>query len=135
MFGLIRLCQLALPGIRAQGSCTIVNLGSAGADGLPGSSAYDMTTWSLEALSDALRVEVCRFGVRVVLLEPGGVPTNFAAVVLKAVRARNPRARSKIGMPPRIMPLLYRALPNRAWDALVSRLFPMTEGPGRGGTW
>ncbi|HJP74009.1 MAG TPA: SDR family NAD(P)-dependent oxidoreductase [Pseudonocardiaceae bacterium] len=171
VFGLIRLCQLALPGMRAQGSGTIVNLGSAGGlMAFPGSSAYDMTKWSLEALSDALRAEVCRFGVRVVLLEPGGVPTNFAtvqaatwpdssngpyatfarnhrarmaryarqgapgmstpdkvaAVALKAIRARNPRARYKIGLPPRIMPLLYRALPNRTWDALVNRLFPMT---------
>lgn len=171
VFGLIRLCQLALPGMRARGSGTIVNLGSAGGlMAFPGSSAYDMTKWSLEALSDALRVEVRRFGIRVVLLEPGGVTTNFAAVqagtwpdssngpyavfarnhharmaryarqgapgmstpdkvaavALRAIRARNPRARYKIGMPPRIMPLLYRALPNRAWDALVNRLFPMT---------
>jgi NADP-dependent 3-hydroxy acid dehydrogenase YdfG len=170
VFGLVRLCQLALPGMRARGSGTIVNLGSAGGlMAFPGSSAYDMTKWSLEALSDALRAEVRRFGVRVVLLEPGGVPTNFAtvqantwpnssngpyaafarnhhermaryategaagmstpdkvaSVALKAVQAKNPRARYKIGMPPRIMPLLYRALPNRTWDALVSRLFPM----------
>ena len=171
VFGLIRLCQLALPGMRARGSGTIVNLGSAGGlMAFPGSSAYDMTKWSLEALSDALRAEVRRFGVRVVLLEPGGVPTNFAtvqadtwpdsstgpyaafarnhhermaryanegapgmstpdkvaAVALKAVLAKNPRARYKIGLPPRIMPLLYRALPNRIWDALVNRLFPAT---------
>lgn len=171
VFGLIRLCQLALPGMRAQGSGTIVNLGSAGGlMAFPGSSAYDMTKWSLEALSDALRAEVRGFGVRVVLLEPGGVPTNFAttqaatwpdsstgpyatfarnhharmsryaaegapgmstpdkvaSVALKAVQAKNPRARYKIGMPPRLMPLLYRTLPNRTWDALVTRLFPMT---------
>jgi NAD(P)-dependent dehydrogenase (short-subunit alcohol dehydrogenase family) len=170
VFGLIRLCQLVLPGMRAQAGGTIVNLGSAGGlMAFPGSSAYDMSKWSLEALSDALRAEVRRFGVRVVLLEPGGVPTNFAAVqantwpdssqgpyaafarnhhdrmaryarpgapgmstpdkvaavALKAIRARDPRARYKIGMPPRIMPALYRTLSNRTWDRLVSRLFPM----------
>jgi hypothetical protein len=52
-------------------------------------------------------------------------PDKVAAVALKAVLARNPRARYKIGLPPRIMPLLYRTLPNRTWDALVSRLFPI----------
>ena len=169
VFGLVRLCQLVLSGMRARGGGTIVNLGSAGGlMAFPGSSAYDMTKWSLEALSDALRAEVRRFGVRVVLLEPGGVPTNFAtvqadtwpdsstgpyaafarnhhdrmarharpgargmstpdkvaSVALRAIRARNPRARYKIGMPPRIMPPLYRALPNRTWDRLVNRLFP-----------
>jgi hypothetical protein len=57
---------------------------------------------------------------------PGmSTPDEVASVALKAVQAKNPRARHKIGMPPRIMPLLYRALPNRTWDALVSRLFPM----------
>ncbi|HEY2696368.1 MAG TPA: SDR family NAD(P)-dependent oxidoreductase [Pseudonocardiaceae bacterium] len=77
VFGLVRLCQLALPGMRARGSGTIVNLGSAGGlMAFPGSSAYDMIKWSLEALSDALRAEVRRFGVRVVLLEPGGAPPS-----------------------------------------------------------
>jgi NAD(P)-dependent dehydrogenase (short-subunit alcohol dehydrogenase family) len=80
VFGLVRMCQLVLPGMRAQRHGTIVNMGSAaGLIAVPASSAYDMTKWSLEALSDALRCEVRRFGVRVVLLEPGGIATGFSA--------------------------------------------------------
>jgi NADP-dependent 3-hydroxy acid dehydrogenase YdfG len=80
VFGLVGLCQLVLPGMRDQHHGTIVNMGSAaGLMAFPGSSAYDMTKWSLEALSDALRAEVRRFGIRVVLLEPGGVAGGFAA--------------------------------------------------------
>lgn len=78
VFGLIRMCQLVLPGMRERGHGTIVNIGSVG--GLlsaPGASAYMMTKWALETLSDSLRMEVARFGVRVVLVEPGGVRTRF----------------------------------------------------------
>lgn len=77
VFGLVRMCQLALPGMRAQHSGTIVNVGSAaGLMSAPGSAAYSMTKWSVEALSDALRFETRGFGVRVVLLEPGGVTST-----------------------------------------------------------
>jgi hypothetical protein len=47
-------------------------------------------------------------------------------VALKVIRACDPRARHKTGMPPRIVPLLYRILPSLTWDRLVSRRFPMT---------
>jgi NADP-dependent 3-hydroxy acid dehydrogenase YdfG len=63
VFGLIRMCQLALPGMRSQGSGTIVNIGSAaGLMGVPGTGAYAMTKWAVEALSDALRYETRPFG-------------------------------------------------------------------------
>ncbi|GAB3904503.1 SDR family oxidoreductase [Kibdelosporangium lantanae] len=168
VFGLTRLCQLVLPGMRARGTGTIVNMGSAaGLMGVPGTGAYGMTKWALEALSDALRYEVRSFGVRVVLLEPGGVRSGFAAteaatwpdgdgpyaafhanhtarmahwdrnspmstpddvakVVVRALTARRPRARYKVGMAPRLLPKLYRLLPARAWDAFWGRQFPVT---------
>jgi NADP-dependent 3-hydroxy acid dehydrogenase YdfG len=78
VFGLLRMCQLVLPGMRAQHSGTIVNIGSVG--GLltaPVGGPYHMTKYALEALSDALRYEVRGFGVRVVLLQPDGVLTRF----------------------------------------------------------
>jgi short-subunit dehydrogenase len=78
IFGLVRLCQLVLPGMRAVGGGTIVNLGSAaGLVTPPASAAYSMTKYALEALSDGLRLEVGPFGVRVVLLEPGAVRSEF----------------------------------------------------------
>jgi len=78
VFGLVRLCQLVLPGMRAQHHGSIVNIGSAaGLVTPPASGAYSMTKYSLEALSDALRLEVASFGVRVVLIEPGAVRSEF----------------------------------------------------------
>jgi NAD(P)-dependent dehydrogenase (short-subunit alcohol dehydrogenase family) len=80
VFGLIRMCQLVLPGMRAQRSGVIVNLGSAaGLVTPPTAATYSMTKYALEAFSDALRFEVRPLGVRVVLVEPGAVRTNFMA--------------------------------------------------------
>lgn len=78
VFGLTRLCQLVLPGMRRQGRGRIVNIGSVGGRlTFPGMGAYHATKYSVEALSDALRFEVRRFGVDVVLVEPGLVITDF----------------------------------------------------------
>ena len=78
VFGLMRMCQLVRPGMRARRGGRIVNMGSAaGLVTPPASGAYSMTKYALEALSDALRLEVRRFGVRVVLVEPGAVRTKF----------------------------------------------------------
>lgn len=87
VFGLVRLCQLVLPGMRAAGTGTIVNIGSAaGLVTPPASAAYSMTKYALEALSDGLRLEVGPFGVRVVLLEPGAVRTEFMSTAWATVR-------------------------------------------------
>jgi len=80
VFGPLRLCQLVLPGMRQRRHGTIVNLGSAaGLVTPPASGAYSMTKYALEALTDALRLEVARFGVRVVLVEPGAARTRLMA--------------------------------------------------------
>lgn len=78
VFGLIQLCQLVLPGMRAAGSGTIVNLGSgAGLVAPPLSSAYAMSKFSLEALSDSLRFETARFGIRTILIEASAISSGF----------------------------------------------------------
>jgi NAD(P)-dependent dehydrogenase (short-subunit alcohol dehydrogenase family) len=83
VFGLVRMCQLVLPSMRAQRSGTIVNVGSgAGLVTPPVSGAYSMTKYALESLADALRFEVRGFGVRVVLLEPGAVQTQFMSTLV-----------------------------------------------------
>jgi NAD(P)-dependent dehydrogenase (short-subunit alcohol dehydrogenase family) len=80
VFGLIRMCQLVLPGMRAQRSGMIVNLGSAaGLVTPPTGCPYAMTKYALESLCDALRFEVAPFGIRVALIEPGAVRTQFLA--------------------------------------------------------
>jgi NADP-dependent 3-hydroxy acid dehydrogenase YdfG len=88
VFGLIRMCQLVLPGMRERGAGTIVNIGSMGGRlTFPGGGIYHATKYSVEAISDALRFEVRGFGVDVVLVEPGLIVTNFGEVAAGSVAA------------------------------------------------
>jgi NAD(P)-dependent dehydrogenase (short-subunit alcohol dehydrogenase family) len=78
VFGLVRMCQLVLPGMRRQGFGRIVNLSSIGGKLVfPGGGAYHATKHAVEAFSDALRWEVKGFGVDVVIVEPGLIKTEF----------------------------------------------------------
>jgi NAD(P)-dependent dehydrogenase (short-subunit alcohol dehydrogenase family) len=78
VFGLIRMCQLVLPGMRGQHWGRIVNLSSMGGRlTFPGGGMYHATKYSVEAISDALRFEVRGFGVDVIVVEPGLIVTNF----------------------------------------------------------
>ncbi len=80
VFGLLRLTQLVLPTMREQRSGRIVNIGSMGGKlTFPGGGAYHASKYAVEALSDALRFEVAGFGIKVVLIEPGLITTNFDA--------------------------------------------------------
>jgi NAD(P)-dependent dehydrogenase (short-subunit alcohol dehydrogenase family) len=79
VFGLIRMCQLVLPGMRARHSGRIINVSSMGGKlTFPGGGAYHATKHAVEAISDALRFEVKGFGVDVVVIEPGLIKTHFA---------------------------------------------------------
>jgi NAD(P)-dependent dehydrogenase (short-subunit alcohol dehydrogenase family) len=74
----MRLARLALPGMRERGEGRIVNVSSiAGLATAPLAGWYTAAKHALEALSDALRVEVASAGVKVVLVEPGGFKTNI----------------------------------------------------------
>src|SRR5215212_7492856 len=78
VFGLVRMCQLVLPGMRAQGWGRIVNLSSMGGRfTFPGGGYYHATKHAVEAISDALRFEVRGFGIDVVIVEPGLIRTGF----------------------------------------------------------
>ncbi|HEX2860046.1 MAG TPA: SDR family NAD(P)-dependent oxidoreductase [Lacunisphaera sp.] len=78
IFSLIALTQLVLPAMRERGSGCIVNIGSvAGKIARPLSSIYDSTKHALEALTDGLRGELKPFGVRVTLIRPGFIATEF----------------------------------------------------------
>jgi short-subunit dehydrogenase len=97
VFGLIRMCQLVLPGMRGEGLGRIVNLSSMGGKlTFPGGGIYHATKHAVEALSDALRFEVREFGVHVVVIEPGLIVTEFgetAAGTLADVEEHGPYAK------------------------------------------
>jgi NAD(P)-dependent dehydrogenase (short-subunit alcohol dehydrogenase family) len=79
VFGPMRLAQLVLPAMRAQGWGRIVVIGSMGGRlTFPGGGWYHATKYALEALCDALRFEVHGFGVDVVLVEPGLIRSGFS---------------------------------------------------------
>jgi NAD(P)-dependent dehydrogenase (short-subunit alcohol dehydrogenase family) len=170
VFGLVGMCQLVLPGMRARRGGMIVNLGSAaGLVTPPTGCPYAMTKYAVESLCDALRPEVAPFGVRVVLIEPGAVRTRFLAnselhkpggdgggpyaaykasvdkmtvrahhdgaravldpddvarVIVRAVTARHPKARYKVGSQARLAPVARRVLGDRGWDAFMRRMVP-----------
>lgn len=85
IFSLIALTQLVLPEMRARGDGCIVNIGSvAGKIARPLSSIYDSTKHALEALTDGLRGELKPFGVRVTLIRPGFILTEFVEAANKA---------------------------------------------------
>jgi NAD(P)-dependent dehydrogenase (short-subunit alcohol dehydrogenase family) len=88
VFGLVRLSQLALPGMRAQGWGRIVNVGSMGGRlAFPGGGPYHASKYAVEALSDALRFETRGFGVHVSVIEPGPIKTEWATeAVVNATR-------------------------------------------------
>src|SRR5436853_2705144 len=86
VFGLIRMSQLVLPGMRKQGFGRIVNVSSMGGKLVfPGGGVYHATKHAVEALSDALRFEVGGFGINVVLIEPGLIVTNFGETAAATV--------------------------------------------------
>jgi NAD(P)-dependent dehydrogenase (short-subunit alcohol dehydrogenase family) len=91
VFGLMRMCQLALPGMRAKGWGRIVNVSSMGGKvTFPGGGVYHATKHAVEALSDALRFEVAGFGVNVIVIEPGLIKTGFAEAAIGAMASELP---------------------------------------------
>ncbi len=79
VIGVLGVTQAVLPAMRARGRGRIVTVSSAGRRARPLLGCYVASKAALEAFSEALAAELRPFGVDVVLLEPGGVATSFAA--------------------------------------------------------
>ncbi|HJZ68226.1 MAG TPA: SDR family NAD(P)-dependent oxidoreductase [Blastocatellia bacterium] len=87
LFSLIALTQLVIPQMRKQRSGRIINVSSvAGRIARPLSSAYDATKHALEAISDGMRGELSPFGIKVVVIQPGFIVTEFLDVANENVR-------------------------------------------------
>jgi len=105
LFGLARLIQLVLPAMRAQGSGRIVNVTSMGGRIATAFGGwYHASKHAVEGLSDSLRQEVAPFGIDVVVIEPGGIRTEWGGIAARtglAASADGPygeRARAAAGM-------------------------------------
>jgi NAD(P)-dependent dehydrogenase (short-subunit alcohol dehydrogenase family) len=170
VFGLARLTQLVLPHMRAQRHGYICNVSSVGGKIYePMGAWYHATKFAVEGLSDSLRLEVAPFGIRVVVIEPGAIATEWSAIaaeglvktsgtsayadqarngaavlnltdgnphlaspptviadaIAKAVSARRPRTRYAVGGGAKPVLMMRRALPDRAFDAVVTSAFRM----------
>jgi NAD(P)-dependent dehydrogenase (short-subunit alcohol dehydrogenase family) len=105
LFGSIAVARAVLPAMRKARGGTIVNVSSvAGRVAVPFAAPYSASKHALEAVSDALRVELATFGIRVVLVEPGPIETRFGD-----------RARSIVA------PMISRPGPYRDLYALAER--------------
>jgi NAD(P)-dependent dehydrogenase (short-subunit alcohol dehydrogenase family) len=97
LFGLARLTQLVLPQMRAQRDGYIVNISSMGGKiWEPLGSWYHASKFAVEGLSDSLRVEVAEFGIKIVIIEPGTIRSEWSGIAaekLEATSANTPYAR------------------------------------------
>jgi NAD(P)-dependent dehydrogenase (short-subunit alcohol dehydrogenase family) len=90
LFGLISVTQAVLPTMRKQRSGRIINISSgAGIFGYPGGSAYVSTKFAVEGLSESIAYELEPFGIKVILIEPGFIRTNFGNAMIMAKKAQD----------------------------------------------
>ena len=88
VFGLARLCQMVLPSMRAQHWGRIINLSSvAGRSVIYFGGWYHVSKYSVEALSDSMRMELKPFGIDVVKIEPGAIKTDWGLIAADHLRA------------------------------------------------
>src|SRR5690348_14852390 len=98
VFGLCRLTQMVLPGMRKQGAGRIIIMSSIfGMFSTPGRGYYQATKHALEAIGDSLRLEVARFGIKVVILQPAPILGGFV-----------PDSVADLGMDSHENPALYK---------------------------
>src|SRR5271167_2319944 len=98
VFGYGRTIQAVLPLMRAQRSGLIINMSSvAGKLSIPVLGWYAATKHAIEGLTDALRLEVKQFGIKVVLIEPSYLRTGFEAVAMAELdSSQDPQAYAKL---------------------------------------
>ncbi len=78
VYGMVRMCQAVLPEMRSRSSGIIINISSVGAlMGLPYRGVYSASKAAVESITESLSQEAMRFGIRMVLIEPGDFHTNI----------------------------------------------------------
>lgn len=114
-FGVIRVTQAVLPQMRAQRSGAIVNISSVlGRMAIPFSGPYIASKFALEGLTETLRYELAPWNIKVVLIEPGFIATNFqqnAQLAQAAQSQDSPYTTFKQASGRRVQRNIYRAAP------------------------
>ena len=89
-FGAVRVMKAVLPMMRKQRSGTIVNVSSIGGIiSVPLNSAYVGSKFALEGFSESMKYELEDFGIRIILIEPGAVKTNYLENSKQALKAKD----------------------------------------------
>lgn len=122
LLGVAAVTRHVLPQMRARKAGVIVNISSIGGRmAFPFAAAYHATKFALEGLSEAMRFELRDHGVRVKLVEPGGIRTNFMtrglewaehpaySPQLEEFRAMSARMQDGLPGPERVAEVIYRA--------------------------
>ncbi len=121
-FGVFRVTQAVIPIMRKQKSGIIVNVSSgAGRFGYPGGSAYVSTKFALEGLSESISYELNSFCIKVILVEPGVIRTNFESGMVKAKKSRDPSS-AYWGMTQKMDKLFSQLLQNSSPPSLVANI-------------
>jgi NAD(P)-dependent dehydrogenase (short-subunit alcohol dehydrogenase family) len=90
-FGAVRVIQAVIPIMRKQKGGTIVNITSLGGRvSFPLNSAYHATKFAFEGLSESIQYELEPFGIKIIVIEPGGVGSNFMKNLKMASKASDP---------------------------------------------
>jgi len=87
LIGVARLIQLVLPHMRAQRFGKVVNISTIGGKNAgPLGGWYYASKHALEGYSDTLRMEVQQFGIDVIVIEPGGIDSEWAGIAFDSAK-------------------------------------------------
>lgn len=122
VFGLARMTQLVLPGMRRQKSGKIINIASIGGKiATPFGGWYHASKFAVEGMSDSLRLEVAPFGIDVVVIEPGGVKSEWGEIAYENLTKTT--AQTAYGeMAEKFKQAFQKAMPKNAEPEVISRL-------------
>src|SRR5690348_13222269 len=91
LFGVVNVTKAALPLLREQGGGRIIQVSSIGGRlATPGLSAYQAAKWAVGGFSEVLAKEVGPFGIKVTVLEPGGMQTDWAGSSMRVPPVSEP---------------------------------------------
>ena len=122
VFGLARLTQLVLPFMRQQQFGKIINISStSGKMATPLSGWYAASKFALEALSDSLRLEVKPFGIDVIIIEPGGIKSEWGDIAMQSIEDVSGHT-AYGGMATKVIEFARKAQPKNAEPEVIAEL-------------